>query len=91
MVIAWAYLDSDRRPCAGGTNGCSRDPAGRTRITEALKRLCDNDRSLILNWLILYYEDDGRMRSPRAKCRSTVLDDVPYYLVRIVRKGHASR
>jgi hypothetical protein len=58
------------------------DPADTNRITEALKRLCDDDRSLILNWLILYYEDDGRMRSPRAKRGSLTLDDVPYYLVR---------
>lgn len=65
-------------------------PAERARITDALKRLCDDDRSLILNWLILYYEDDGRMRSPRAKRRSMVLDDVPYYLVRVVRKVRAS-
>jgi hypothetical protein len=63
------------------------DPAETKRITEALKRLCDDDRSVVLNWLILYYEDDGRMRSPRAKRRSMVLDEVPYYLVRVVRNG----
>jgi hypothetical protein len=58
-------------------------------ITEALKRLCDDDRSLVLNWLILYYEDDGRMRSPRAKRRTLVLEDVTYHLIRVVRKGRA--
>jgi hypothetical protein len=56
------------------------------RLTEALKRLGDDDRAFILNWLILYYDDDGRMRSPRAHRRSITLDEVPYHLVRIVRK-----
>jgi hypothetical protein len=67
------------------------DLAETKRITEALKRLCDDDRSLVLNWLILYYEDDGRMRSPRAHRRTITLDEVAYYLIRSSRKRPAGR
>jgi hypothetical protein len=56
------------------------------KITEALKRLSDDERAFILNWLILYFEDDGRMRSPRAHRRTITLDEVQYHLVRIARK-----
>ena len=62
------------------------DPFETKRITEGIKRLSDDDRAFILNWLLLYFEDDGRMRSPRAHRRTITLDQVPYQLVRIVRK-----
>jgi hypothetical protein len=41
------------------------DPLETKRITEGIKRLSDADRAFILNWLLLYFEDDGRIRSPR--------------------------
>jgi hypothetical protein len=63
----------------------SMDAAETKRLTEALKRLGDDDRAYLLRWLVQFYEDDGRMRSPRTHRRSITLDEVPYYLVRIVR------
>jgi hypothetical protein len=56
------------------------------KVTEALKRLGDDERVHVLAWLTLFYEDDGRMRSPRARRRTITLDGVEYHLVRIVRK-----
>jgi hypothetical protein len=61
------------------------DPAATRRITEALKRLGDDDRAYVLRWLIVYYEDDGRLRSPRARRHTISLDAVDYHLVRIAR------
>jgi hypothetical protein len=46
----------------------------------------DDERAFVLRWLILYFEDDGRMRSPRAHRRTIMLDEVQHHLVRIVRK-----
>jgi hypothetical protein len=56
------------------------------KVTEALKRLGDDDRAFILSWLILYYEDDGRMRSPRAHRKTITLDEVAYLLIRTSRR-----
>lgn len=61
------------------------------QVTEALKRLGDDDRAFVLAWLLLYFEDDGRMRSPRGRRRSIALDEVPYLLVRMTQKGQTAR
>jgi hypothetical protein len=68
------------------------DETATKRVTEALKRLGDDDRAFVLQWLILYYADGGQMRSPKGSPpRSIVMDGVPYYLVRVVRRGRLSR
>jgi len=59
------------------------DPAEVRRITEALKRLGDDDRAYVLRWLIVYYEDDaGCARRGLTGTRSS-LDTVEYHLVRV--------
>ncbi len=67
------------------------DAAGTKKVTEALKRLGDDDRAFVLAWLLRYYEDDGRMRSPRGHRRSIALDEVTYLLVRVTQKGQTKR
>jgi hypothetical protein len=66
------------------------DAAGTKRVTEALKRLGDDDRAFVLAWLLRYYEDDGRMRSPRGRRRSITLDEVPHFLVRMTQKSQTA-
>jgi hypothetical protein len=40
------------------------DSVATRRITEALKRVGDEERRYVLRWLLAYYGDNGRMLSP---------------------------
>ena len=49
----------------------------------SLKRLGDPERAFVIRWLLKYFDDDGRMRSPQAgKPRRCIpIDGVEYWLV----------
>jgi hypothetical protein len=53
------------------------------RITEALKRVGDEERRYVLRWMLAYYGDDGRMLSPAQPGlrRRIALDGTTYLLV----------
>jgi hypothetical protein len=65
-----------------------RDSHDVDRAKLALKRLGDPERALIMRWLLKYFEDDGRVRSPQSgkPRRVVVIDEVQFWLVRILRK-----
>jgi hypothetical protein len=61
----------------------SRDVAG---AKEALKRLGDRERALVLAWLCTYVDDDGAIRVDGAARRRVTLDQVDFWLVPVPTK-----
>ena len=59
------------------------DSVATRRITEALKRVGDQERRHVLRWLLAFYGDDGRMLSPAQPGlrRRIALDGNTYVLV----------
>lgn len=60
----------------------TRDP---TAVKVAIKHLTPTDRAGLIAWLLLYYQDDGAVFSPRISRRRKriVLDGVEYWLAKV--------
>jgi hypothetical protein len=71
-----------------------RDPYGgeprrdATAVKAAIKRLDPADRSRLVAWLLLYYQDDGQMFSPQISRRRQriTFDGVEYWLARVPKR-----
>jgi len=57
-------------------------------LKAVLKRLSDRARAHVLRWLLLYYEDEGEMRSPQAgrPRRRIVIDGTEFWIVKVPKK-----
>ena len=63
-------------------------PVNLGTVKASAKRLDDRSRATLLAWLLLYYQDDGKMFSPqinRRRARIT-LNEVEYWLVRVPKR-----
>lgn len=61
------------------------DRSDPTVVKESAKRLVPEDRARLLAWLLLYFNDEGMMYSPRISRRRQriTLDGVEYWLARV--------
>lgn len=58
-----------------------------TAVKVAIKHLTPNDRAYLIAWLLLYYQDDGAMFSPKVSRRRDriTLNGTDFWLTRVPR------
>jgi hypothetical protein len=64
-------------------------PVNTAAVKAMVKRLDEPGRALLLAWICMYYEDDGKMFSPQISRRRQriAIDGVEYWLVRVPKRG----
>lgn len=67
-------------------------PVSAAAVKAMAKRLDEAGRALLLAWLCMYYEDDGKMFSAQISRRRKriSLDGVEYWLVRVPKRTRES-
>jgi len=63
-------------------------PVSAATVKAMVKRLDEAGRALLLAWLCMYYQDDGKMFSPQISRRRKriTLDGAEYWLVRVPKR-----
>ncbi len=58
-----------------------------TAVKVAIKHLSAKDRAFLIAWMLLYYQDDGAMFSPKVSRRRDriTLNGIEFWLARIPR------
>jgi hypothetical protein len=59
-----------------------------TAVKVAVKHLAPDDRTRLMAWLLLYYDDAGAMFSPQTsrRRRRVTIDEIDYWLVRVPKR-----
>jgi hypothetical protein len=58
-----------------------------TAVKVAIKHLSPQDRAFLIAWMLLYYQDDGAMFSPKVSRRRDriTLNGIEFWLARVPR------